>query len=296
MDAFAPNALNPEQASALLAGGPFAAALAGGAALVIATGHPARIAFATPAGLAMFGAPDLAALEAAVVGAQSPGARRLRQLAQSLAIGAAPRMEQLRFFAGRSPILLGLLCARVAGPNGSSFLVAAAPRSAPVEAPRSGFEVEGDSLADDHCHVVLRASTARRSGSLPLESELGRTIWASRSGACRATGAERAASRRIGRGAVRTAGHRSRRRLHPGARRATNFLGVAARLARTGSGAGAGRLDVRRSAIRPRTEIRRIPRLWSFHRRERAGRRARLEELRASDAIRRAATAPNRKR
>ena len=97
----------------------------------------------------MFGAPDLAALEAAVVGAQSPGARRLRQLAQSLAIGAAPRMEQLRFFAGRSPILLGLLCARVAGPNGSSFLVAATSRSAPVEAPRSGFEVEEDSIADD---------------------------------------------------------------------------------------------------------------------------------------------------
>ena len=149
MDASAPNVLNPQQASALLAGGPFAAALAEGAALVIATGHPARIAFATPVGLAMFGAPDLAALEAAVVGAQSPGARRLRQLAQSLAIGGAPRMEQLRFFAGRSPLLLGLLCARVAGPNGSSFLVAAAPPSAPVEAPRSGFEVEGESLADD---------------------------------------------------------------------------------------------------------------------------------------------------
>ena len=58
-------------------------------------------------------------------------------------------MEQLRFFSGRSPLLLGLLCARVAGPNGSSFLVAAAPPSAPVEAPRSGFEVEGKSLADD---------------------------------------------------------------------------------------------------------------------------------------------------
>ena len=149
MDASAPNVLNPQQASALLAGGPFAAALAEGAALVVATGHPARIAFATPVGLAMFGAPDLAALEAAVVGAQSPGARRLRQLAQSLAIGGAPRMEQLRFFAGRSPLLLGLLCARVAGPNGSSFLVAGAPPSAPVEAPRSGFEVEGESPADD---------------------------------------------------------------------------------------------------------------------------------------------------
>ncbi len=157
MDASAPNVLNPQQASALLAGGPFAAALAEGAALVIATGHPARIAFATPVGLAMFGAPDLAALEAAVVGAQSPGARRLRQLAQSLAIGGAPRMEQLRFFAGRSPLLLGLLCARVAGPNGSSFLVAAAPPSAPVEAPRSGFEVEGESLADDSAASSLAA-------------------------------------------------------------------------------------------------------------------------------------------
>jgi PAS domain S-box-containing protein len=149
MDASAPNVLNPQQASALLEGGPYAAALVEDAALVIATGHPVRIAFATPAGLAMFRARDLAALEAVVAGAQSPGARRLRQLAQSLAIGGEPRMEQLRFFSGRSPIMLGLSCARVAGPNGSSFLVAAAPPSAPVEVPRSGLEVEGDSLAGD---------------------------------------------------------------------------------------------------------------------------------------------------
>jgi len=149
MDASTTNTLTPREASALLAGGPFAAALAARGALVIATCPPTRIAFATPAGLAMCGAPDLAALEAAVLGAQSPGARRFRQLAQSLAIGGAPRMEQLRFFAARSPILLGLLCARVAGPDGSSFLVAAAPSNASVEAPPSEREREEPPLADD---------------------------------------------------------------------------------------------------------------------------------------------------
>ena len=44
MDASAANALNAQDASALLAGGPFAAALAEGGALVIVTGEPARIA------------------------------------------------------------------------------------------------------------------------------------------------------------------------------------------------------------------------------------------------------------
>jgi PAS domain S-box-containing protein len=141
--------LNAREASALLAGSPLAATFAAAGALVIATGgHPVRIAFATPAALAMFGARDLAALEA-TIGAQSPGARRFRQLAQSLAIGGPPRLEQLRFFAGPSPILLGLLCARVTGPNGSSFLVAAAPRSASVEAPQPGFEPQAHSLAKD---------------------------------------------------------------------------------------------------------------------------------------------------
>jgi PAS domain S-box-containing protein len=147
MDDSAAETLNAREASALLAGGPLAATFAAGGALVIATsGQPVRIAFATPAALAMFRATDLAGLEA-VVGAESPGSRRFRQLVQSLAIGGAPRLEQLRFFAGRSPILLGLLCARVAGPNGSSFLVAAAPRNAPVEAPQPGSEQQAHSLA-----------------------------------------------------------------------------------------------------------------------------------------------------
>jgi PAS domain S-box-containing protein len=149
MDDSAADTVNAREASALLAGSPFAATLAAAGALVIAAGgEPVRIAFATPAALAIFGARDLAALEAAV-GAQSPGARRFRQLVQSLAIGGAPRLEQLRFFAGRSPILLGLLCARVAGPNGSSFLVAAAPRNRPFEAPQPGFEPQPHSLAQD---------------------------------------------------------------------------------------------------------------------------------------------------
>jgi PAS domain S-box-containing protein len=148
MDDSAADTLNAREASALLAESPLAAKLAAAGALVIATGdQPVRIAFATPAALAMFGARDLAELEAAV-GAKSPGARRFRQLVQSLAIGGAPRLEQLRFFAGRTPILLGLLCARVAGPNGSNFLVAAAPRNAP-EAPQPGFEPQAHSLAQD---------------------------------------------------------------------------------------------------------------------------------------------------
>jgi PAS domain S-box-containing protein len=110
--------------------------LAQGGALALVTGAPPRIAFATEAALATFGASDLAGLEATAIAAQSPGARRLHKLSQSLALGAAPRMEQLRFFAGRSPIMLGWLCARVAGRDGDVFLVVADPRSVESGAPR----------------------------------------------------------------------------------------------------------------------------------------------------------------
>jgi len=142
MDPSVHRAIDARAAATLLAGGPFAATLAHDGALVIATDQPPRVAFATGSGLAMFGAADLDGLEQVVFGARSPGARRMRQLLQSLPLGGSPRLEQLRFFVGRTPVLLGLSCARLAGPDGSSFLVAGAVGAADVEstAGKSGAE------------------------------------------------------------------------------------------------------------------------------------------------------------
>jgi PAS domain S-box-containing protein len=132
MNAAPPHRPAAAEISALLATGPFATAARGGA-LVVGAGHPARLVFATPRALATLGARDLDALDAALFSSESPGARRLRQLAREMPLGAAPRLESLRFFVGRKAIPLGWMCARVAGPDGREWLVAAAPTRAGEE-------------------------------------------------------------------------------------------------------------------------------------------------------------------
>ena len=112
MDARAPNAIDEREAAALAAGSPFAAALAG-AALAIADGAPLRAIFATPAALALVGAPDLGSFNAIVFASESPGARRLQRLAETLPPRGAPRLETLRVYVGRLPANLGLAVGRL---------------------------------------------------------------------------------------------------------------------------------------------------------------------------------------
>jgi len=119
--------MNLKDVAALVAGSPFAERLDRGAPLVVAAGRPARVEFATPAALALFGVGTLGALDALALYAPSPGARRLRLLVETLAKGAPPRMESLRFYAGRLPLPVGLMCGRIASPQGRDFLVVAAP-------------------------------------------------------------------------------------------------------------------------------------------------------------------------
>ena len=101
--------------------------LRAGALVLVATGAPPRLVFASEAALAAFGAPDLAALNAAAIGAGSPGARRLRDIAGALEAEAPPRLERLRFFVGRLPLELTLVCARMVDSQGGVFLVATPP-------------------------------------------------------------------------------------------------------------------------------------------------------------------------
>src|ERR1700758_3283792 len=103
MDAADRAAMTTADAAAMLAGTPFASALTHGAPLLVVGGEPARVLFATPAALALFGAEGIEALEAVALEADSPGARRLRLLAETLQPNAPPRIESLRFYASRRP-------------------------------------------------------------------------------------------------------------------------------------------------------------------------------------------------
>ena len=124
----------------MLAGSPFAERLARGAATIVAVGRPPRVLFANPAALTLFAAPDLAALEAHLFSPSSPGARRLTGLAEAAAAGP-PRVESLRFWLGRRPLPLALLCGRIgdrlvlATPPTPDEIRAAAPPPEPQRAP-----------------------------------------------------------------------------------------------------------------------------------------------------------------
>ena len=130
--------INAEETAALLAGSPFAERLARGAATILAARQPPRILFANPAALTLFAAPDIATLEAHLFSPSSPGGRRLAGLAEVVAAGP-PRVESLRFWLGRQPLPLALLCGRIgdrlvlATPPGPDEIRAAAP--APLRAP-----------------------------------------------------------------------------------------------------------------------------------------------------------------
>ena len=113
----------PEEIAALLAGSPFGERLTRGAATIVVAGRPPRVLFANPAALALFGAADQAALEAQLFSAASPGARRLAGLAEAAA--GPPRVESLRFWVGRRPLPLALLCGRL-----GEHLVLATPPTA----------------------------------------------------------------------------------------------------------------------------------------------------------------------
>jgi PAS domain S-box-containing protein len=124
-----------EETAALLAGSPFAERLARGVATIVAAGRPPRIVFANSAALTLFAAADLAALEAQLFSASSPGARRLTGLAAAPSVGP-PRVESLRFWIGRRPLPVALLCGWIDG----RLILAAPPapdeiRPAPLAPP-----------------------------------------------------------------------------------------------------------------------------------------------------------------
>ena len=130
--------VSPPEIAAALAEPTLNAALAGGAAVLLATGVPAKVVFANAAMLSLFGARDVATLTNRLFAAADPGARRLLELSRMLPAGAPPRLERLRFYFGRRAETLTLMCRRTGGtatPGAArpDFLVlaAAAPRPLP---------------------------------------------------------------------------------------------------------------------------------------------------------------------
>ena len=216
MDADGARAMNDGEVAALLAGGPFASA----SALLIASGTPLRAVFATPAMLEIFGAKDLRALEAVAFRSESPGARRFRQLAQSLPAGAPARLERLRFFRAGHVLPLGLICVRAASAGGEAYLVAGSSRRSPAGRPRRRSRARGGATPATCRRARPRRSTAR---AIYLVARRQRTVRSDRYRAFPAARAERAEARRNLRRLARAAASRSlqrvRRRRSPRAAR-----------------------------------------------------------------------------
>ncbi len=102
-----------------------------------------RVVRASEAALRLFGA-DAEALERRLIGGEGPSARRLRRLAQTLPVGAPPRLERMRFSIGRRSIDVNLLCARVAAPGGATYLVLSEPRAGSSAEPAAAEPVAAD--------------------------------------------------------------------------------------------------------------------------------------------------------
>jgi len=121
--------ISAEETAALLAGSPFAERLDRGTATIVAASRPLRVLFANSAALSLFAAPNRAALEAHLFSPSSPGARRLVRLAETAAAGP-PRVESLRFWLGRRPLPLALMCGRI----GDRLVLATPPAADEIRA------------------------------------------------------------------------------------------------------------------------------------------------------------------
>ena len=104
-----------------------------GAPVVVAEGAPPRVIHASAAALALFGAGDAADLTHLLFGADSPGARRLAELASDIRPGAAGRLERV-LLDGAARGAVTFLCRRTAGGHPLFVLAGLGLRPAPPPA------------------------------------------------------------------------------------------------------------------------------------------------------------------
>ncbi|WP_298355413.1 histidine kinase dimerization/phospho-acceptor domain-containing protein [Rhodoblastus sp.] len=101
-----------------------------GAPVIVAEGAPPRVIHASAAALALFGAGDAAGLTDPLFAADSPGSRRLAELASNIRPGAAARLERLSLD-GASRGAVTFLCRRTTGGNPLFVLAGLGLRAAP---------------------------------------------------------------------------------------------------------------------------------------------------------------------
>ena len=89
-----------------------------------------RAVCATTAAAEAFGLKSPADLQRLLLTSDGPSARRLRRLAATLTVGGPARLERLRFDVGRRTTSVNLHCARIAVPDGATFLVLSIPAAA----------------------------------------------------------------------------------------------------------------------------------------------------------------------
>ena len=126
--------------------------------------------------LALFGARDCEALEARLVRAEGPSARRLRHLAATLPIGEPSRLEQIRLVVDRRPIGVNLRCVRTAGPGGATWLLVSVPAlGAASDVPPALAEAREAPPPEDMSAPDLREKPAPHGLSTPSPNT--RFLW-----------------------------------------------------------------------------------------------------------------------
>ena len=126
--------------------------------------------------LALFGAKDGEALEARLVRAEGPSARRLRHLAATLPIGEPSRLEQIRLVVDRRPTGVNLRCVRTAGPGGATWLLVSVPAlGAASDVPPALAEAREAPPPEDMSAPDLREKPAPHGLSTPSPNT--RFLW-----------------------------------------------------------------------------------------------------------------------
>ena len=125
--------------------------------------------------LALFGAKDCEALEARLIRGEGPSARRLRHLAETLAIGEPSRLEPMRLVVDRKSVSVNLRCARVAGPGGATWLVLSVPALGVASDEAAAPAEEREAAQPERAAKADLASTPPHFASTPSPNS--RFLW-----------------------------------------------------------------------------------------------------------------------
>lgn len=161
-----------EHIEATLADPALASLRLAGAPVLVISGAPGRVVYASAAAQSLF-AGDLPALARRLLLGAEPGARRIVALSRSLLPGAAPRLERLRFFFGPVADTVTVLCRRVTvAPGQTLFALAVLGVRAPQATARRSDDAPPPRLTvaagvDDVDAPIATRDAAAQSATVP---------------------------------------------------------------------------------------------------------------------------------